>query len=964
MKRSIFHTLFRITRWLAILTMVAVCFTAWLLVRTEEARLNLAGRMLPLVQDQTAPVFELTGLRWPALRHLQASSVRLMDTNGVWLELRGVDAHVGLRGLINHRVVLSSLSAEEGNMARTPTSRDTKTDPQKTPSRWRYELDDIRIDRMVLNEAVMRLPLQASIGAAVTYDATSGGDVTFTAAPLLVYSQSVELVSAVRWNRDAVVVTQFVARTEGGTIEGAASYRFQERNASVRAHTDAMDLGWASGLAGQAAEGSVRASADLVYSNSVVDVTWTASSDELSRSNITARGVESTGHYAWTNHRHHLDESVWSIADLTLGQQSITSMTARIRTENDHLLIQLGAAISKPIGARVATDVELSRTGSTYTVVVPRFDGTAAGTPFRLTGPTTIRYGSNRWSAVINQVEWNDASLKVTAQKNHHLDVQGYIKGLNLALIPERYRGPVERGVFNANWNVGGWPSQTEGSVQWQINELTSISHPLSHLFPADLRGELELRPDHLRLAAQTHGATNVSVLINANAPCRWLDTNPWLTFDNESRAMVVVHATLESLAAPYLPDWQHARGELKAAFGVFGSWSDPAITGNLVVANGFFEDVIHGATVRDIQLNAGIDSIDAFRWSLTAKDENSGNLYVTGTYQRAETTNYVMRAGASVTNFVFGRIFGTDLPIDGTLTLHGTGTTARLAGSVESPPLSIRLPRQLPPSFRSLRVVDRNAVEAVTGTTRSPGALPISIQTDIRIRATRGVRVNGNQLRSEWQGRGQITGTIPDLRLGGSVNLVRGSFMFLGRRFTVTRGEIIIPSGARPTAPVVFITAETRASGANITLLVEGPTDAPTLTLSSSPPLAKNEIVARLLFGRSGDAVSPFQIAFLAYALDLLEGGGPLLQQLDKGQRTLGLDKIDIKQSEEETGLSAVVFGKRLMDRLYLEGEVGLENEPDVFAVEAELTPNLILRTETSPRIREGISINWRRDY
>jgi autotransporter translocation and assembly factor TamB len=964
MKGSLFHTIFRITRWLVLLAIVVVCLTAWLLLRNEEARLKLAGRILPMVQDQTAPVFELTGLRWPALRHLQASSVSLMDTNGVWLELRGIDAQVGLRGLINQRVVVSSLSAKEGIMARTPSSRDTETDPPKTPSQWRYEIDAIRVDRMELNEDVLSLPLEASIKAAVTYDATSGGDVTFTAAPLLVYSQSVELVSAVSWNRDAVVITQFVARTRGGTMEGAASYRFQERNASVRARTDAMDLGWLSGLAGQAAEGSVRASVDLVYSNAAVGVTWTASSDELSHSNITARGMESIGHYAWINRSHHLDESSWSIGDLMIGQQSITSITARIRTENDRLLIHLGAAVREPIEARVETDVELSLTGSTHTVIIPRFEGIAAGAPFRQTGPTTFRYGSNRWSAVINQLEWNGATLKVTAQQSRHLDIQGYVKGLNLAIIPERYRGPVQRAVFNANWNVGGWPTQTEGSVQWQINELTSISHPLSHLFPTDLRGVLDLRPDRLRLSAQTHGATNVSVLINAHAPCRWLDSTPWLTFDNESRAMVVVHAALESLASPYLPDWQYARGDLKAAFGVFGSWSDPAITGNLVVANGFFEDVIHGATVRDIRLNAGIDSIDSFRWDLSANDENSGHLYVTGTYQRAETTNYVLMAGASVTNFVFGRVFGTDLPIDGTLTLHGTGATARLTGSVESPPLSIRLPRQLPPSFRSLRVVDRNAVATVNRDTRRPRALPIDIQTDIRIRATRGVRVNGNQLRSEWQGRGQITGTIPDLRLGGSINLVRGSFMFLGRRFTVTRGEIIIPSGVRLAAPVVFITAETRASGASITLLVEGPADAPMLTLSSSPPLAKNEIVARLLFGRSGDAVSPFQIAFLAYALDILEGGGPLLQQLDKGQRTLGLDKIDIKQSEEETGLSAVVFGKRLMDRLYFEGEVGLENEPDVFAVEAELTPNLILRTETSPRIREGISINWRTDY
>lgn len=965
MKRPVTHHLFTAARWLLIAAVVATLFISWRLIRNEDARLRLVDRILPMVQDSSAPIFEVTGLRWPKIRELQAESLRLFDRDGIWLEVEDVQARLGIRGLINQQLFASSISARRAFMQRIPVGRETTRDPNKPASPWHYEIETITIAQLEIGREVLPMPALASLHGSLSYCAATGGTVSLSSSSLTLQNHSVELDSELYWSRDSFVITQLVVRTPGGDVQGSGWYDFAQRQAMARVTTTEFNVEWLSGLAGQFIRGRLNGSADLVYSNHYAGIAWTASAHDIGHTNVTIHHAQSSGHYEWANREHHIRHSSVSLDNLGVGGHTITSLNVKARTEDGRLLAHAEAATQRPMDVALQTDAEISRTGTTFVVHIPHLYGMAAGVPFYQIGASTIRYDTNRWSAVVDHLLWNGASVKVTAQKNRHLDVQGFVREFNLGIVPEAYRGPVRGGVFDATWRIVGFPGQTEGSVTWTVRDTTSVDHPLQHLFPNDWRGSIQLSPDRIRLAVQTHGATNVSLLGSANLPCRWLDAAPWVILDKESRAMMVVHAALESLAAPYLPNWQHAEGDLKATLGIYGTWAKPNITGNLVIANGFFEDVIRGAVVRDIKLNAGIDSIDAFRWSLTARDENHGNLSATGTYQRVGLPDYVMQAGASLSNFVFGRIFGTDLPIDGSLVLHGTGFTARLTGIVESPPLSIRLPRQLPPFVRSVRVVDINAVATPASTvSRNPRGLPIAIETDIRIRATRGVRVDGRQLRSEWRGNGQITGVIPALRLGGSVNLVRGSFMFLGRRFTVTQGEIIIPSGVRMAPPVVFITAETRASGADITLRVEGSSDSPTLSLSSSPPLEKNDIVARLLFGKSGDSVSPFQIAFLAYALDILEGGGPLLQQLDKGERTLGLDQIDIRQSEEESGLAAVVFGRRVMDRIYIEGEVGLQNEPDVFAVEAELTPSLILRTETSPRIREGISINWRRDY
>ncbi len=942
------------------LALAAAAQYAWRFVRHEPTRLALARRVLDATTGAEAPVFLLEGLRWPTLRELSADTLHLYNAEGAWLEARGITARLALRPLIGRTVYINALQVRSVAVAELPDPVDSPR-RERARSPWRYILPAVHADAVRIEAAVSGVPVEAAGVEASVFAAASSGRVSVHAHEVSAFGEDGALRGELAWKEGAVAVTNLLVTTRAGVVTGAV--QVGEGQTVVRLFTAGLDATPLAERFGDPARARLDASATITHRAGDTRIAWQVTAHEATRGAIVIPTLQTTGLVQRTNAAWRLHDACIDAPVINAGATAWRDATVRIRHDAQRLVADLAATATVPFESSVQARVGFSASEGTTTITLDHATAFLHGADLTLTQPATVRWSGRRWSLDTLALRWGDATLTTRAAWNGELNWSGQVHDVPVGAlrIHDGWGGRAK-----LSWHLRDYPTHANGQLTLQVEEAATGIERIDPLFPEAVRATVRIRPDRLLLEAQSHGATNLSVLAHASAAGAWRLGDPWFARDGDVRGSVLLHAQLAPVLEPYLADWQQVRGQLKASLGLSGDPRAPAITGHVVIADGFIEDVVRGATVRDLAVHATIASRDHLHWTASARDDGRGEASLAGSAVRNEDGAMVLHAEASVARFILGRLLSTDLPINGRLELHGTGAVARLTGRLTTEPITVRLPRQLPPSIRTMRVVERGrdtqpVAEAPERTRRE---FPVRIATDIQLSAHEGIRVNGRQLRTEWRGRGSISGVIPDLRLGGSINLQRGSFMFLGRRFQVLRGDIIIPSGARTATPTVFITAETRASGATITLNIEGSADEPQLTLSSSPPLERNEIVSRLLFGKPGDAVSPFQIAYLAYALDLLEGGGPLLQQIDRGERTLGLDQLDIKQSEEESGLQAVIFGKRLLDRVYFEGEIGLEKEPDVFAVEAELTPTLILRTETSPRIREGISIQWRRDY
>jgi len=101
----------------------------------------------------------------------------------------------------------------------------------------------------------------------------------------------------------------------------------------------------------------------------------------------------------------------------------------------------------------------------------------------------------------------------------------------------------------------------------------------------------------------------------------------------------------------------------------------------------------------------------------------------------------------------------------------------------------------------------------------------------------------------------------------------------------------------------------------------VTGRVSDPAIVFSSEPELPQDEVLSRLIFGRSITELSALQVARLAASATQLAGGGDSTL-LDSFRQSTGLDELDIVT--DSSGDAAVRAGRYINDNIYLGVEAG----------------------------------------
>ncbi len=238
---------------------------------------------------------------------------------------------------------------------------------------------------------------------------------------------------------------------------------------------------------------------------------------------------------------------------------------------------------------------------------------------------------------------------------------------------------------------------------------------------------------------------------------------------------------------------------------------------------------------------------------------------------------------------------------------------------------------------------------------------------------------VRGHGLDSEWRGKLAITGTSAAPAINGSLEQIRGSVDFLGKTFTLTRGRITF-DGSDKLDPVLDIVAE--ASTADITAQVNigGLASAPTITLTSTPVVPQDEVLSRVLFGKSVGQITPGEGLQLAAAAATLAGGGPGV--LDRLRGGLGLDwfKLGSSTTGPTTGTlnpsgasnstasaasgTALSAGKYIVPGVSVGVSQGISPPTSKITVEVQVRPHLTVGGEAGQGGGTGLGINYNYDY
>ncbi|MFM7302371.1 MAG: translocation/assembly module TamB domain-containing protein, partial [Alphaproteobacteria bacterium] len=243
-------------------------------------------------------------------------------------------------------------------------------------------------------------------------------------------------------------------------------------------------------------------------------------------------------------------------------------------------------------------------------------------------------------------------------------------------------------------------------------------------------------------------------------------------------------------------------------------------------------------------------------------------------------------------------------------------------------------------------------------------------IALDLTIEAPRAIFLRGRGLDAELGGEVRVGGTLAAPQLAGGFMLRRGTLLVLDRRLDLNRANISFDAGG--IMPNLDVLATSRAEEVEVNVAVEGPARDPKINFTSNPELPADEVLARLLFGRRGGELSPFQMLQLAEALAgatgrPLPGPGGLMERI---RRTLALDRLSIgqeKEGEQRAGQepgATLESGRYVADGVFVGVKQSADGGPPRVGVQIDLMPRLRLEAESGGNSLAGDRVGIAFEY
>jgi translocation and assembly module TamB len=430
-------------------------------------------------------------------------------------------------------------------------------------------------------------------------------------------------------------------------------------------------------------------------------------------------------------------------------------------------------------------------------------------------------------------------------------------------------------------------------------------------------------------------------------------------------------------LAGPFLLGGaSRAAGTVAIEARASGTVADPQVSGTARLSGGTYRNLEYGVALRDIQGTVRGDMDRIIVESITAR-AGPGTLRARGEVRPfAEGQPIELTVTGQdlqpVSSDLLRGAFDTDMRLSGSV-----GAGMRLAGSITARTMTIGVPEGLPGGVAEIgevREVGRGAPPPPRGTAaarraaarRAPAPAPPAaappMTLDITFRAPGQVYLRGRGLDVELGGDVRIGGTVSAPAADGELRLRRGNLTVLDRRLYFERG--VLRFQGEIASPEIDLLATTRAESTTINVTVTGTPRAPKIEFTSSPELPQDEVLARLIFNRSADKLSPFQIAQLARVLAGAVSGGqedPVTGLLGRVSRSLGLDRLGVGTGAN--GTPGIEAGGYLGQGIYLNVDPGTSTGSPRVGVEIELAPRLKLESGAGAD-SQGAGITYEYEY
>jgi autotransporter translocation and assembly factor TamB len=183
--------------------------------------------------------------------------------------------------------------------------------------------------------------------------------------------------------------------------------------------------------------------------------------------------------------------------------------------------------------------------------------------------------------------------------------------------------------------------------------------------------------------------------------------------------------------------------------------------------------------------------------------------------------------------------------------------------------------------------------------------------------------------------------------RLWGTVNTIRGTYDFQGRRFTILRDGTIRFEGLDDFDPDLDIRTERLIQGVTANVNIRGRVKQPEVVLTSVPPLEQADILSLIVFNQPINQLGEGQQINIAQRAEALATGAVASQLASSIGKALNVDVFEITTAPENGDAAELTIGQQVGQNLYVKVQQGIGDQNQTnFVLEYQLADWLRLQT------------------
>ncbi|NKB53450.1 MAG: hypothetical protein GKR97_14720 [Rhizobiaceae bacterium] len=641
--------------------------------------------------------------------------------------------------------------------------------------------------------------------------------------------------------------------------------------------------------------------------------------------------------------------------DLQVPGTNIPTFSAKIGTSGDTSTFQVSAKLSK-YSTSIKTTGSVVYGPQKANVAIKTFSALSKLAKIRLLSPTNIRLNRNGSTLLSKtQLAIDSGRLVVGGSVGDKLNIQVDLKSLPLKIANAFQPDLGVTGSLSGRLNLQG--TTADPQVSYNLNGAGIGSRQLANANIANMQLNLSGGFRNQTVSISSLNASNrQKIRLNASGfiPLQGAGLN--LKADGNIPLSVAQFA-LASRGS-------RISGSARFNIGLSGSLQAPKPRGLVTIENGTLVDPLSNLRLVNIGLLAGLENNRITISRSNANLSSGGNIRVTGSVGLSEQFPADLKIALNGARYTDGETFSSQF--SGALQLTGPLLgDPTMSGNINLAKTEIAVPESFASSDEILEVDHVQPNEKVAKTLArmeraTPKARPTSrpsvLKLNLTVNAPNQIFVRGRGLDAELGGSIRLTGPVNNLSPTGAFDLRRGRLVILGQRLDLTEGRVSLSGDLDP---VLRLVAQTDAGDVVAYITVSGRASDIKVSFTSSPELPEDEVLAKIIFGRAIEELTPSQIVKLAsIAAELTGGSSPGL--VDTLRRGTGLDDLDIVQDKQ--GDTAVKAGKYLSDNVYVGVQAGQNTQEAT--INLDITNDVTARGTVDSEGGSSLGIFLEKDY